>query len=250
MFDDGGFDRTCGQAAQTVRHFTYASSTTHSASHAVLSRCVAADQATFGPRGGKLYGGQCVGCDGADKRIDQIALLIKQEARLQSDKVEHAYAPPFHRQKDPIAIITAGYVPKQHHQRGDACGDLAANGGSGSLRHAVFWMCVPARNTRLQSDPQFRWNIPLDELRGRIGELPRDKSLHLLRRWSTGIPGLENSDGTRVYRYQADTKPTATAPIENKTATIRTNSKTDTQHTGERINLENRRLRIAVPRRS
>ena len=31
------------------------------------------------------------------------------------------------------------------------------------------------------------------------------------------------------------TYATATAPIENKTATIRTNGKTDTQHTGERI---------------
>ena len=93
--------------------------------------------------------------------------------------------------------------------------------------------------TRLRAIPG-SVNIPLDELRGRIGELPRDKGLHLLRRWSTGIPGLENSDGTRVYRVKKlsggyKTYATATAPIENKTATIRTNSKTDTQHTGERI---------------
>ena len=56
-----------------------ASSTTHSASHAgyypdALPLTI---KLTFDPASGKLYGGQCVGYEGVDKRIDQIALIIK-----------------------------------------------------------------------------------------------------------------------------------------------------------------------------
>lgn len=63
----------------------------------------------FDPKSGRLYGGQAVGADGVDKRIDQIAQLIKQEGTIdQLMQSEQAYAPPFSSAKDPIAL--AGYV--------------------------------------------------------------------------------------------------------------------------------------------
>ena len=44
----------------------------------VISRCVASDLETdVHPKTGKLYGAQCIGYEGVDKRIDQIAGLIK-----------------------------------------------------------------------------------------------------------------------------------------------------------------------------
>ena len=64
---------------------------------------------TFHPKTGKLYGAQCVGYEGVDKRIDQIAGLIKRGGTVYDlMETEHAYAPPFSSAKDPIAI--AGYV--------------------------------------------------------------------------------------------------------------------------------------------
>ena len=253
------FDMTVastGLAAKRLRQFgiPYASSTTHSASHAGYypDALPLTLKLTFDPASGKLYGGQCVGYDGADKRIDQIALLIKQGGTVYDlIKVEHAYAPPFSSAKDPIAI--AGYV--------------AGNIISGAMPVATWRQMAEADrcdtlflDVRTREEHAFgaipgSVNIPLDELRSRIGELPRDKNIYIycavgLRGYlamkiltGRGFKNVKNlSGGYKTYA-------TATAPIENKTATIRTKGKTDTRHTrGAGQNLENRRLWIAVPR--
>ena len=239
------FDMTVastGLAAKRLKQFgiPYASSTTHSASHAGYypDALPLTLKLTFDPASGKLYGGQCVGYDGADKRIDQIALLIKQGGTVYDlIKVEHAYAPPFSSAKDPIAI--AGYV--------------AGNIISGAMPVATWRQMAEAdRCDTLFLDVRTREehvfgaipgsvNIPLDELRGRIGELPRDKEIYIY--CAVGLRGylalkiLTGHGFTRVKNLSGGYKTyaTATAPIENKTATIRTDGKTDTQHTGERI---------------
>lgn len=239
------FDMTVastGLAAKRLKQFgiPYASSTTHSASHAGYypDALPLTLKLTFDPASGKLYGGQCVGYDGADKRIDQIALLIKQGGTVYDlIKVEHAYAPPFSSAKDPIAI--AGYV--------------AGNIISGAMPVATWRQMAEADrcdtlflDVRTREEHAFgaipgSVNIPLDELRGRIGELPRDKEIYIY--CAVGLRGylalkiLTGHGFTRVKNLSGGYKTyaTATAPIENKTATIRANGKTDTQHTGERI---------------
>lgn len=239
------FDMTVastGLAAKRLKQFgiPYASSTTHSASHAGYypDALPLTLKLTFDPASGKLYGGQCVGYDGADKRIDQIAMLIKQGGTVYDlIKVEHAYAPPFSSAKDPIAI--AGYV--------------AGNIISGAMPVATWRQMAEADrcdtlflDVRTREEHAFgaipgSVNIPLDELRGRIGELPRDKEIYIY--CAVGLRGylalkiLTGHGFTRVKNLSGGYKTyaTATAPIENKTATIRTNGKTDTQHTGERI---------------
>ncbi|MDO5384732.1 MAG: FAD-dependent oxidoreductase [Rikenellaceae bacterium] len=239
------FDMTVastGLAAKRLKQFgiPYASSTTHSASHAGYypDALPLTLKLTFDPASGKLYGGQCVGYDGADKRIDQIALLIKQGGTVYDlIKVEHAYAPPFSSAKDPIAI--AGYV--------------AGNIISGAMPVATWRQMAEADrcdtlflDVRTREEHAFgaipgSVNIPLDELRGRIGELPRDKEIYIY--CAVGLRGylalkiLTGHGFTRVKNLSGGYKTyaTATAPIENKTAMIRTNGKTDTQHTGERI---------------
>ena len=239
------FDMTVastGLAAKRLKQFgiPYASSTTHSASHAGYypDALPLTLKLTFDPASGKLYGGQCVGYDGADKRIDQIALLIKQGGTVYDlIKVEHAYAPPFSSAKDPIAI--AGYV--------------AGNIISGAMPVATWRQMAEADrcdtlflDVRTREEHAFgaipgSVNIPLDELRGRIGELPRDKEIYIYcavgRRGYLALKILTGHGFTRVKNLSGGYKTyaTATAPIENKTATIRTNGKTDTQHTGERI---------------
>ena len=109
------FDMTVastGLAAKRLKQSSipYASSTTHSASHAgyypdALPLTI---KLTFDPASGKLYGSQCVGYEGVDKRIDQIALIIKNGGTVYDlMKVEHTYAPPFSSAKDPIVTRTA-----------------------------------------------------------------------------------------------------------------------------------------------
>lgn len=89
----------------------FASSTTHSMSHAgyypgALPLTV---KITFNPVTGKLLGGQIVGYQGVDKRIDEIALVIKRGGTIYDlTEIEHAYAPPFSSAKDPVNI--AGYA--------------------------------------------------------------------------------------------------------------------------------------------
>ena len=146
-----------GLAAKRLKQFgiPYASSTTHSASHAGYypDALPLTLRLTFDPASGKLYGGQCVGYDGADKRIDSDC-PADQAGRhgLRSDKSRARLRPSFFIGKRPDRH--SRLCGRQHHQRGDACGDLAANGGSGSLRHAVSGCAYP-RGTRLRSDPRF-----------------------------------------------------------------------------------------------
>ena len=131
---------------------------------------------TFDPQSGKLYGAQCVGNDGVDKRIDQVALLIKNGGTIYDlIKLEHAYAPPFSSAKDPIAIagytaanIINGSMPVVHWRE---MKDMDLSGTTlidvrtkdeydlGTIRNAI--------------------NIPVDELRERIHEISADKPVIL-----------------------------------------------------------------------
>ncbi len=89
----------------------YMSSTIHPASHAGYypNAMPMSIKITFDKQTGRLYGGQIVGYDGVDKRIDELALVIKHQGTVYDlMKVEQAYAPPFSSAKDPVAL--AGYV--------------------------------------------------------------------------------------------------------------------------------------------
>jgi NADPH-dependent 2,4-dienoyl-CoA reductase/sulfur reductase-like enzyme len=93
---------------QNVKFLT---STTHSGSNAGYypGAMPMTIKINFAPDSGRILGAQIVGYTGVDKRMDQIALLLKHNKTIYDlTEVEHAYAPPFASAKDPIAI--AGYV--------------------------------------------------------------------------------------------------------------------------------------------
>ena len=131
---------------------------------------------TFSPEDGKLYGAQIVGYEGVDTRIDQYALAIKRGATVgELTELEHAYAPPFSSAKDPVAI--SGYV--------------ASNILSGKML-PLYWREL--RDARLdeitlidvRTEHEARLgslpgavNIPLDDLRERLGEIPSGKPVWL-----------------------------------------------------------------------
>ncbi len=217
------FDMTVastGLAAKRLKQFgiSYASSTTHSVSHAgyypdALPLTI---KLTFDPVSGKLYGAQCVGYDGVDKRIDQIALLIKRGGTVYDlQQVEHTYAPPFSSAKDPIAI--AGYVAG--NVISGAMPVTTWRQVAGMDRSEALFLDVRTREEFAFGSIPDAMNIPLDELRGRIDELPRDKDIHLY--CAIGLRGylalkiLMGRGFTRVTNLSGGYKTyaTATAPI-------------------------------------
>ena len=155
----------------------YMSSTIHPASHAGYypDAMPMSIKITFDKQTGRLYGGQIVGYDGVDKRIDELALVIKHQGTVYDlMKVEQVYAPPFSSAKDPVAI--AGYVAE----------DMITG-----KTNPVYWRelrDIEMENKFLldvRTQDEFALgslpgavNIPLDELRDRMSELPKDRMIY------------------------------------------------------------------------
>lgn len=175
------FDLTVGATGLPAKQLkqlgiTYQSSWTISAAHAGYypNAFQLTTKLTFDPKSGRLYGAQCVGNEGVDKRIDQLALIIKHKGTVNDlIQLEHAYAPPYSSAKDPIAI--AGYA--------------AANIINGAMP-VITWRellrttpdSITLLDVRTAEENALGTiagsvNIPLDDLRERIGEIPTDKPI-------------------------------------------------------------------------
>lgn len=129
----------------------------------------------FHPTTGKIYGAQAIGEDGVDKRIDIIATAIKAGMTVQElPELEFTYAPPFGSAKDPVNI--AGYVALN-----------LMEGISESVqwyeledKQAEGYLLLDVRNEgELKSNGRLKdaVNIPLDGLRDRMAELPKDQPI-------------------------------------------------------------------------
>jgi len=123
---------------------------------------------------GTLLGAQVVGYDGVDKRIDLIADYIRRKAKVaELGEIEHAYAPPFSSAKDPVNI--AGMVAENmlaglsHHLQWHEVKAFQEKGGF------VLDVRTPEEFS-IGAIPGAK-NIPLDVLRQRLGEIPRDREV-------------------------------------------------------------------------
>lgn len=169
-----------GLPAKRLRQFgiDYLSATIHPNSHAgyypgALPMTI---KVTFSPADGKLLGAQIVGYDGVDKRIDEFALVIKRGGTVYDlQAIEQAYAPPYSSAKDPVAV--AGYV--------------AGNILSGKMK-PLYWRELRDADLSkvtlidVRTPDEFSLgalkgaiNIPLDDMRERIKEIPADKPVFL-----------------------------------------------------------------------
>ncbi len=184
-----------GMAAKRLKQFDipYRSSFTYSSSHAgyypgATSLTI---KLIYSPDTARILGAQVIGYEGVDKRIDQIAMLIKRAGTVfDLIETEHAYAPPYSSAKDPIAI--AAYV--------------AANVISGQMP-IVSWRDIdnkPAEtvllDVRMQMEHEMAalpgsLNIPLDELRDRLDELPKDKEI-----WIYCVSGLRGYLALKILK--------------------------------------------------
>jgi len=122
---------------------------------------------------GKILGAQCVGHDGVDKRIDVLAVAIRAGMSVYDlEELELAYAPPYGSAKDPVNY--AGFV--------------AANVLKGQVKVCHSHELIGSQGDRFLLDVRTPTefargtipgavNIPLQQLRSRLSELPRDRQI-------------------------------------------------------------------------
>ena len=126
----------------------------------------------------RLLGAQIVGAEGVDKRIDVLATAI--HAGIRADKLKDldlAYAPPFSSAKDPVNMagfmienIAEGLV-KQYHW--DQVEKLPRDG-------SVTLLDTRTPGEYAAGHIEGYINIPVDELRERIGELDAAKPVYVI----------------------------------------------------------------------
>lgn len=169
-----------GLGEQTLQRLKmpYLCSHTHSASHAgYYPKSEALDITIyFHPTTGKLYGAQILGKEGVDKRIDDIALIIKRQGSVfDMSEMEQAYAPPFSAAKDPVAM--AGYVGENIvlHKclpfHWDEVGRI-------DLEKGILLDVRTPEEHAAGAIPN-SLNIPLDELRQNMHKLPADAPIYV-----------------------------------------------------------------------
>ena len=122
----------------------------------------------------KLLGAQIVGYEGVDKRIDLFAVILGNAGTIDDlQEIEHAYAPPFSSAKDPVNI--AGFVAENilngssRHIRWNQLQDISSS--------EVFLLDVRTPEEYEIDSIDGAANIPLNLLRGRLNELPRDRKI-------------------------------------------------------------------------
>src|SRR5665648_176161 len=205
----------------------YGKSFTHSSSHAgyypeALPLSV---KLIFSPDNGKILGAQIVGYDGVDKRIDVIATAIRAGMTVYDlEKLELAYAPPYSSAKDPVNM--AGYVAS-NILKGDSA--------------IIHWHDINKLDREktvlidVRTPEEFSLgtingakNIPVDELRNRLSEIPQDLSLihiseptrlgmisyavfclkkkkkvkNLSGGYKTYFPAVQKQDNPDIYQYE------------------------------------------------
>lgn len=148
----------------------------HTASHASYypGAEIVSFKMLFDPKSGKIFGAQAVGKDGIDKRIDVMA--VAQRAGMTVEQLQHlelTYAPPFGSAKDVInqAAFVAMNIMKgdakaiHYHEMDNLTDDQ---------------VLLDVRNPGELEEVGFikeAINIPVDQLRQRMNELPKDKEI-------------------------------------------------------------------------
>ncbi len=125
---------------------------------------------------GKIYGAQAVGADGVEKRIDVIATAIKGGLTVEDlINLELSYAPPYSSAKDPVNM--AGYVATNllerelEHIQWHEVDQIVDDGG----------LLIDVREPMEREFGYIRGsiNIPLNDLRKRLNEIPKDKTIYV-----------------------------------------------------------------------
>lgn len=126
----------------------------------------------FEKQNGLIIGGQIIGFDGVDKRIDVLATAIRaQMTAFDLTELDLVYAPPFSSAKDPINMagyaienILLGKVEQIHWDQ---------------VKESDHLLDTRTKEEYEQGHLSNALHIPIDELRERINEIPKDKLLYI-----------------------------------------------------------------------
>ena len=128
----------------------------------------------FSTSNGRIFGAQGVGGNGVDKRIDVISMAIQANLTVEDlEESELCYAPQFGSAKDPVNML--GFVASDV-MRGDQP-VTHVDGLLDGTPDSTFLLDV-------RSVPEFQRghlpgavNIPIEELRERLSEVPQDQQI-------------------------------------------------------------------------
>jgi rhodanese-related sulfurtransferase len=129
----------------------------------------------FDPTTGRVLGAQAVGGAGVDKRIDVLAVAIQAGLTVfDLEEMELAYSPQYGSAKDPInmAGFVAGGLLRGDHPQVDVETVLAA-----PVAEQPFLLDVRTLQEFASGHIPGAVNIPVDDLRSRLDELPRDRTV-------------------------------------------------------------------------
>lgn len=128
----------------------------------------------FDPVTGAILGAQAVGKDGVDKRIDVLSVAIRAGLKVQDlEHLELTYAPPFGSARD--VVNQAGMVAT-NVLKGDERVCHTADIIHRTEDQFLLDVRNPAELTNIGSI-EGAVNIPVDQLRQRLNELPKDKEI-------------------------------------------------------------------------
>jgi NADPH-dependent 2,4-dienoyl-CoA reductase/sulfur reductase-like enzyme/rhodanese-related sulfurtransferase len=129
----------------------------------------------FSRKDGRVVGAQAIGKEGVEKRIDVISMAIQKNATVfDLEEAELCYAPQFGSAKDPVNI--AGMIAANilrgdvHIAHWDALGDALE-------KNRTFVLDVRNPSEYRLDHIEGAVNIPLNELRDRMGEVPHDRQV-------------------------------------------------------------------------
>lgn len=126
---------------------------------------------------GRIFGGQIIGQEGVDKRIDTLAATIRLNGTIYDlMELELAYAPPFSSAKDPVNML--GFVAENllnklvSFTEWDEM-DKLLNDQSAESSYTI--LDVTEEMERMVFSIPGSYHIPLGQLRQRFNELDKEK---------------------------------------------------------------------------
>lgn len=151
----------------------------HTASHASYypGAEIVSFKMMFDPKSGKIFGAQAVGKDGVDKRIDVMA--VAQRAGMTVEQLQHlelTYAPPYGSAKD---VINQAAFVANNLIKGDAKAIHFDEIDNLNDEQVLLDVRNPSELKNVGSI-EGAINIPVDSLRQRMDELPKDKEIVII----------------------------------------------------------------------
>lgn len=128
---------------------------------------------------GKILGGQIIGQDGVDKRIDTLAVTMRLHGSIYDlEELELAYAPPFSSAKDPVNML--GFVAENILRgmvRFVEWNEMDAIISDDSRKDEYTILDITEDVEHMVYSIPGSYHIPIGQLRSRMGELDKKKQI-------------------------------------------------------------------------